>query len=341
MIIDTDEIEPLLAGGHCELAIAEFGGARKAVGLVMGQGHIAIREHWALPVVNGHTSSLLFVDSLAGKCGRVLGAPLVETGELHAAVFIPGAQNYYHFLMANFPSLLLLGSRGDGALRLMTLHGFPKSMDAFIRETVIPGLTGGRPVDLVQVPAGDYAARDVVFRMVPPPSLAALMAHRVRKMVWAKAGLKDARAELGGLKLFILRQSGASERMLQNQDEVRAWFEARDYTAIDPGTLPIEQQIVLFSRATHIAGAEGAGFANLLFTVGAPEVVLVASPAVMNETFFPGLAKAMGLRLHMVAGVLDGETKSRAAHFSLPIARLDAYEHGAADQPWLRRYDAS
>ncbi len=338
MINDIDNIEPFLEDGSCKLVIADIAGAKKALGLTMGRGHIVVREQWSLPVVNGYTSSLLFVDSLAGKCGRVLGAPVAESGELRSALFIPGARNYYHFLVANFPSLLMLAGRGEEKLTVLTQHGFPQSLDTFIRETVIPCLTGGRPVEIAQVPHGDYAVRDVVFRMVPPPSLAALMAHRVRKMVWAKAGLKDAQAELGGLKLFVLRQSGASERMLLNQDEVRAWFEARGYTAVDPGALPIEEQILLFSRATHIAGVEGAGLANLLFTAGRPDVTLLASPAVMHETFFPGLAKAVGLRLDMIAGIAEAGPPTRAAHFTLPLSRLDAHAGGDITADWLRRY---
>ena len=311
---------------HLQLVVADLAAARRF--------YQAILKTLDVPI-GGEGEGFFWADELVVSSKDSPAAEGRLTGRAHFAFQAKSRDQVEAFHKA----ALAAGGRDNGGP--MTLHGFPSSLDAFIRDTVIPGLTGGRPVDIIQVPSGDYAVRDVVFRIVPPPSLAALMALKVRKMVWAKAGLKDARAELGGLKLFILRQGGASERLLQNQDEVRAWFEARGYTAIDPGTLPIEEQIVLFSRATHIAGAEGAGFANLLFTVGAPEVLLVASPAVMNETFFPGLAKAMGLRLHMVAGVLDGENPTRAAHFALPIARLDAYERGTTDQPWLRRHDAS
>ena len=41
MIIDTDEIEPLLAGRGCELVVAELGRAQKAIGLAMGLGGVA------------------------------------------------------------------------------------------------------------------------------------------------------------------------------------------------------------------------------------------------------------------------------------------------------------
>jgi capsular polysaccharide biosynthesis protein len=64
-------------------------------------------------------------------------------------------------------------------------------------------------------------------------------------------------------KLFV-RRTGQIRRLL-NEPEIEAAFVARGFTAIEPETLRLEEQVALFSRARMVAGATGAGLINLAF----------------------------------------------------------------------------
>jgi len=66
-----------------------------------------------------------------------------------------------------------------------------------------------------------------------------------------------------GPKLFLRRN--AKLRRLVNEPEIEAALAARGFFAVDPAKLTLEEQIVLFSQASMIVGATGAGLANLIF----------------------------------------------------------------------------
>ncbi len=70
MIIDVDAIKPLLAGGQNKIVTVAMGDAPNTsapLGLLMRRGHIVVRDRFALPVVDNHTSVMLFEDWVPGK----------------------------------------------------------------------------------------------------------------------------------------------------------------------------------------------------------------------------------------------------------------------------------
>lgn len=65
-------------------------------------------------------------------------------------------------------------------------------------------------------------------------------------------------------KLFVSRGRACRQRRLDNEQEVyERCFRPLGYELVDPGALAFEEQRLLFSSATHIAGPHGAAFSLL------------------------------------------------------------------------------
>ena len=292
----------------------------------MRRGHIAIRGGWAFPVVGGKTSIANFEEVVPDKCAEALVAPLREVGELGATVFVPGALNYYHFLAFNLTALTLIGPAfallGTEPRALAMSRGIPPRARALMAR-LLPRFAGTQDVAVTELPEGDYAVRDVVYRLKPAPTLVGRTGAVVAKFVLGEAGISDPVRELGPLKLFVARVGAVNGRNLANQAEIQAGLEARGYVTVNPGALSMEEQVVLFARATHIVGVEGAAMANLLFAVNARSVVVLASATTREEGFVSNFGKSLPIEMVTIYGTVpDAEAVSRNSDFIVPLDTL-------------------
>jgi capsular polysaccharide biosynthesis protein len=168
---------------------------------------------------------------------------------------------------------------------------------------------------------GIYDLADVIVPLKPPsPMIVALNRALIMPFVMGQVGVADPLREFGPVKLFVRRDMAANGRNLTNQHEVESWFVARGYTPVRPGLLTMAEQVLLFSRATHIAGIEGAAFANILFAVNAVHIVMICSPLVREEKFFSALVKHSNVKFERLFG--DATSPKRNADFSLPMQAL-------------------
>jgi capsular polysaccharide biosynthesis protein len=76
--------------------------------------------------------------------------------------------------------------------------------------------------------------------------------------------LADAPAARRAVKLYVTRRKGVA-RSIINHEEVEAFVRSRGYEIVDPGTLPLREQIALFRGAIVVLGPLGAGLTNTLF----------------------------------------------------------------------------
>ena len=87
-------------------------------------------------------------------------------------------------------------------------------------------------------------------------------------------------------KLFVRRVPGWRRgRDLHNEDEVYQHLSARGFFGIEPGTMSLDQQIAVFSRASHIVGVAGAAMTNIAFCRPGTKVTLLF-PGAFPDTFF-------------------------------------------------------
>jgi capsular polysaccharide biosynthesis protein len=191
----------------------------------------------------------------------------------------------------------------------------------------LPVFSQGRDVEIRRIGNGTYALSDVIFPIRPVTSLIAHVSRNlILPFVLNEMAVADPVRQLGPLKLFVRREFAANGRNLSNQAEVERWFVDKGYMSINPGTMSMEEQVILFSRATHIAGVEGAALTNILFAVNAVQILMMASPNTASENFFPVLAKNYPAAFHTLQGDVAAAARGkRSADFSVPLARLEAF----------------
>jgi capsular polysaccharide biosynthesis protein len=291
-------------------------------GLKMRDGQFVVRDMLCLPVVNGMTCLDYFAQVRPQHYDALRAAPPPVSGLVRDTVYVGGSSNYYHFLIFDFPTLLLMSALEADVVSLTVTNDFPSSARSVLAG-LLPVLANNRKVQFVKMGNGAYDVRNAIFPSKPPPALAIFFSRNiVLPHVLGRLNIADPR-DLGEVKLFVSRK-GAGGRNLTNQGEVQDYFIKRGYTPVDPGVLSMEEQIVLFARATHIVGVEGAAMTNILFAVNAQRVTILANPVQRTEVFFSKLAELMSLRLVTIYGVLDtSRSIARNDDFAVPVANLD------------------
>lgn len=101
-----------------------------------------------------------------------------------------------------------------------------------------------------------------------PVTVLAAMAASIKRAFGA-ASASD------GTRLFIRRNAGY--RKLLNEQEIEDMLARQGFRAIDPGEMPVCEQIAAFSRAEVIVGASGAALANMLWCAPACRILVLHS----------------------------------------------------------------
>jgi Glycosyltransferase 61 len=141
------------------------------------------------------------------------------------------------------------------------------------------------------------ARRSYVSKSVPPDRA---RFERVLHLIGAEA--TPSRRER---RLFVRRAEGQA-RSLRNSDELERIAAGAGFEAIEPGELPPEEQITLFSEARSVVGVHGAGLANVLFRAGCPlDVLELLSPTWFGPQYF-WLARAFGYGYRPILGEAAG-----------------------------------
>ncbi|TWA80173.1 uncharacterized protein DUF563 [Azospirillum brasilense] len=198
-----------------------------------------------------------------------------------------GVGNYGHWMMEMLPKAHLVHSRlpeldarflvAQAPEHLNNAMAFSLSMLGIdLARTVVVDDTPCRFADLLLVDGlsehGGYMSPlvlegvDAVARDVPP------------------AGVD---------RLFVTRRSTGFRRIV-DEDALIAYAQARGYTPVEPGLLPLPEQIALFKGATRIVGVMGAAMTNIAFAPPGARIVTL-TPAGMPDTFFWFIATLRGL----------------------------------------------
>ncbi len=212
-----------------------------------------------------------------------------------------GIGNYGHWMMEMLPKAHLVHNRlPELNARFLVAHApghlndsmaFSLSMLGIdLARTLVADDTPWRFADLVVV---DGLSEHGVY-MSP---LALEAADAVARNV-APAG-KD--------RLFVTRQATGFRRVV-DEDALIAHAQARGYTMVEPGLLPLPEQVALFKGATRIVGTMGAAMTNIVFAPPGASVVTL-TPAGMPDTFFWFIATLRGLDYTEVRCAQDGPVR--------------------------------
>ena len=254
---------------------------------VVGGKYLLVgREQWLAPSITDYPPAEAARPALLQRiaAGNVRSLP----SDTRPTVMIAkaGADNYGHAITEILPRIINLSRSPLRAVRLL----LPDSMQRY--ATLLSRLLGrlGIAADLLFVPEGEITAvENLVF--IGPVSK-----HNIRKsktllalrdLVWQSLEVTPAPR-----RRFYIERPVHEQRSLGNAGEVRATLEAAGYETVHPATLPFDDQVRLFSQASHIIGPLGAGLANILFAPPACRVTMI-DPG-LADYFFWDLATLAG-----------------------------------------------
>ena len=112
-----------------------------------------------------------------------------------------------------------------------------------------------------------------------------------------RSRLRDPALELvPGRRIYITRGTARNTRSVTNEAEVVEMLAGRGFTVVDPGTLPVAEQIRTFAEAEWIVSPHGAALANLAFASPGASVIEMFPPDYVQTCYWklawcvPGLA---------------------------------------------------
>lgn len=178
-------------------------------------------------------------------------------------------QNYFHFLVEYLPSLFFLVKNNLVAPNAMIATGLLHAnmwtaLLAVVEHLSIPVIqlrkTQAVSCDRAIVLAPSWHGAERISGAISDSTYNGDNIQQLREAFrpyWSHAGES-------GLKLYLRRTGG--QRLLTNADELERMAVAAGYRVVDAAALSFEEQIRVFSGASHIVGPTGAWLANLIFT---------------------------------------------------------------------------
>jgi capsular polysaccharide biosynthesis protein len=168
------------------------------------------------------------------------------------------AINYYHFLF-------------DAIGRFGVLEEC--LADAKIDAVVVPHASGyqrqllelaGIPGPWIQPRRGHTITAD---RMLVPSNPNWALQAPPATVAWLRDRLRPSAAAAGSpRRLYLTRGTTPRTRRYVQEPELWPHLEQRGFTRLDPGTLTVQEQIDVFSRAEVIVSPHGAGLTNVTFS---------------------------------------------------------------------------
>lgn len=123
---------------------------------------------------------------------------------------------------------------------------------------------------------------------------------------WACEWLRTRLTRSGTTKtrrLYVTRNR-ERRRRVANEAELWACLEDHGFETIDPGMLPLDEQIIAFSEAAIVVGPHGGGLTNVLFGHGGT-VIELFEPTYVNPCFY-ALASRSNHAYWYIVGQTDG-----------------------------------
>jgi hypothetical protein len=201
--------------------------------------------------------------------------PVFVTLRSPAPTFVPGRVgvlaargdvSYYHYLTDVLPRLALVEQHAD-------MLYMPASLPHQQQLIELMGIAKERIIDADQV--RHLKAETLVVPGLPDADL--------KTPPWIVSFLRDRLMPSGaqmvhGRRLYITRGARAGSRIVTNEADVLRALEPLGFTVLDPGALPVAEQILTFAQAEWIVAPHGAALTNLAFASPGASVVELFAP---------------------------------------------------------------
>jgi len=209
----------------------------------------------------------------------VLRKPVDLPGTV-AVLATRGDANYYHFLLDCLPRIAILREspawQDDLRFYVPCQPGYQRDLLGYC------GIGPDRVVDSRQVP--HLRAQRLLVPGLPTSEL-----HVPGWAVeWLRATLLPAAASLspGPRRLLISRGGKPNTRRVVNEAALAQSLAPHGFVLLDPGAMPVAEQIALFAGAEMIVAPHGAALANLVFVAPGTRVVELFAPSYVNTCYW-------------------------------------------------------
>jgi capsular polysaccharide biosynthesis protein len=189
-----------------------------------------------------------------------------------------GERNYYHFLLEAMPRWALvrqiLPNVDIDAIYVPTAHQYQRDLLA------IAGIDPGAVIATGEVPAIRAS------RLLVPgyPNVGELQPRWL--VDWVRETFKPVNTAGKPSRLFVTRGSGPNTRRLVEGPAVEAMLAERGFVTIDPGAIPVQEQIDHFAAADVIVGIHGAAMTNLVFAKPGVRILELFAPRYIHPCYW-------------------------------------------------------
>jgi capsular polysaccharide biosynthesis protein len=203
-----------------------------------------------------------------------------------------GSDNYYHFLTDVLPRIVLVEKSGISIDRYLVNRSLPFQRDLLERF----GISGDRVIESRAHP--HIQAERLVVPTLPDPDM--------ETPGWIVTALRDRLLPPGAVaprrRIYVGRGSRRHDRIVVNEPDVLAVLARRGITPLDPGRLPVADQIQAFASAELIVAPHGAALTNLAFCSPGARLVELFAPDYVNVCFWALATHVDGLEYRYVIG---------------------------------------
>jgi hypothetical protein len=208
-----------------------------------------------------------------------------------------GDHSYYHFLLDVLPRLGVLGAvEGPEPSRwyVPLQRGFQRQ---------ILELAGLLPE--MEIVDSDLEPHVRAERLLVP----GLPDTELRTPPWTVSYIREqlrpaALERVPGRRIYVTRGSKRHNRIVRNEGQVVELLAGRGFTVVDPGTMPVAEQIRTFAEAEWIVAPHGAALANLVFASPGASVIELFAPDYVQGCYWmlADCVRGLGYRYLVGAG---------------------------------------
>jgi Glycosyltransferase 61 len=222
------------------------------------------------------------------------GEPLEVTGNL-GVLACRGDVSNYHFLLDVLPRLEIMEAPGVPAPD----RWYVPMQRGFQREML--ELAGFLPA--AEVVDSDLSPHVRAETLIVP----GLPDAHLRTPRWTVDFVRDRLRpsdleRVPGRRLYVTRGREPHNRIVANEDEVVEFLSERGFAVIDPGTLPLSEQIRCFAEAEWIVAPHGAALANLAFASPGASVIELFAPDYVQGCYWKLADCVRGLAYRYLVG---------------------------------------
>lgn len=213
--------------------------------------------------------------------------------------------NYYHWMVFCVPKVILLNEY-LGITRFFAPSDL-SAIPSFVFQTL--ELLGLSEEALIPISQGFHQASELCFVQGAGPS--ALTCQLTRRKLLQADPQGSARARR---RVFLRRNAQVhAQRSLVNEAEILSLCAAQGIEVVDPGELPLKEQIRLFQDVRVVIALHGAALANMLWMRPDSTVIEIATG---SQPHYRALAENIGINwFSLAARKLDQRASGHNGEF--------------------------